>query len=476
MTRHGGLRDAAPTQDRDLSEDLAAAALTLARRFAAGATMWCVAPTVAVPRPPRGRRVRPPGDRRQAGAARRERRRGRGRRRPCGCWPVPATSSWSSSTADDRRPSTCCAGPRPGASRGSGSERAAPDRRSRADHVVWSGGARPRPGGPLGRPRAALPPAVGADPRRVRAPGSARGRTPACTDEVCITCSDEGRVAEVRAVHADGSVRGAWWAGGPRRVDVSLVDPVAAGDLLLVHAGVALTAAGGDPAVSARSDAAPSRPASSTLHRGRGARRRRAPGRPGRSAADQDRREQATAGGHPRAVRRPSWRRPARPWPSRFRHGGRLFAFGNGGSATDAEGTVAAVPPPAAAGSALPALSLVDDRAVLTALANDVGFELVFSRQIIAHARPGDIAVGFSTSGDSVNVLRAFEEAVTAGPADDRAVRVRGRAPWPRSDAVRHCLVVRSDSVHRIQEAQDALMLGCGRSSSGICSTERCTT
>ena len=45
-------------------------------------------------------------------------------------------------------------------------------------------------------------------------------------------------------------------------------------------------------------------------------------------------------------------------------------------------------------------MSLVDDRAVLTALANDVGFELVFSRQLIAHARPGDIAMGFSTSGE----------------------------------------------------------------------------
>ena len=72
-------------------------------------------------------------------------------------------------------------------------------------------------------------------------------------------------------------------------------------------------------------------------------------------------------------------------------------------------------------------MSLVDDRAVLTALANDVGFELVFSRQIIAHARPGDIAIGFSTSGDSVNVLRAFEEASAPAAADHRPGRLRGR-------------------------------------------------
>ncbi len=141
----------------------------------------------------------------------------------------------------------------------------------------------------------------------------------------------------------------------------------------------------------------------------------------------------------------------------RFRLGGRLFTFGNGGSATDAEGTAHLFRQPPR-GRALPALSLVDDRAVLTALANDVGYELVFSRQIIAHAQPGDMAVGFSTSGDSVNMLRAFEEAARRGLL---TVGLCGyeRAAMARSDAVHHCLVVPSESVHRIQETQDALML-----------------
>ena len=141
----------------------------------------------------------------------------------------------------------------------------------------------------------------------------------------------------------------------------------------------------------------------------------------------------------------------------RFDSGGRLFAFGNGGSSTDAEGTVDlfANPP---SGRALPAMSLVEDRAVLTALANDVGFDLVFSRQIIAHGRHGDIAIGFSTSGDSVNVMRALEEAsarrmLTLGLSGYEGGAMAG------SPAVEHCLVVRSDSVHRIQEAQDALIL-----------------
>jgi D-sedoheptulose 7-phosphate isomerase len=140
-----------------------------------------------------------------------------------------------------------------------------------------------------------------------------------------------------------------------------------------------------------------------------------------------------------------------------FTSGGRLFTFGNGGSSTDAEGTVQLFRDPPS-GHALPALSLVDDRAVLTALANDVGYELAFSRQVIAHAHAGDIALGFSTSGDSVNMLRAFEE------ASRRRLLTIGlcgyeKAAMARSDAVDYCLVVHSESVHRIQESHDALLL-----------------
>jgi D-sedoheptulose 7-phosphate isomerase len=103
-------------------------------------------------------------------------------------------------------------------------------------------------------------------------------------------------------------------------------------------------------------------------------------------------------------------------------------------------------------------MSLVEDRAVLTALANDIGFEVVFSRQIIAHARAGDIAVGFSTSGDSRNVLMALSEASRRGLLTVGLCGYQGGA-MAASDAAAYCLVVRSDSVHRIQEAQDALVL-----------------
>ena len=147
----------------------------------------------------------------------------------------------------------------------------------------------------------------------------------------------------------------------------------------------------------------------------------------------------------------------ARAMADCFGRGGRLFAFGNGGSATDAVGAVELFRNPPS-GRPLPALSLVDDRAVLTALSNDVGFDLVFSRQIIAHAKSDDIAIGFSTSGDSENVLRAFEEAARRGLLTIGLCGYEG-GEMAVSEAVDHCLVVRSDSVHRIQEAQHALML-----------------
>ena len=141
----------------------------------------------------------------------------------------------------------------------------------------------------------------------------------------------------------------------------------------------------------------------------------------------------------------------------RFARGGRLFSFGNGGSATDAQGTAELFRHPPH-GTPLPALSLVDDQAVLTALSNDVGFELVFSRQLIAHAGELDMAIGFSTSGDSVNMLRAFEEAARRDVLTVGLCGYEGSG-MAVSDAVHHCLVVRSESVHRIQEVQDALTL-----------------
>ena len=98
-----------------------------------------------------------------------------------------------------------------------------------------------------------------------------------------------------------------------------------------------------------------------------------------------------------------------------FRAGGRLFTFGNGGSSTDAQAVAQLFLDPGSGARALPAVALTDDVAVVTALSNDVGFEVVFARQLAAFARPGDVAVGLSTSGGSANVLAAFAEARRLG-------------------------------------------------------------
>ena len=147
----------------------------------------------------------------------------------------------------------------------------------------------------------------------------------------------------------------------------------------------------------------------------------------------------------------------------RFRRGGRLFTFGNGGSATDARSLASLFGRPPV-GRPLPAGCLADDPAVLTALANDVGFELVFTRQLIAHAGPDDIAVGISTSGNSRNLLRALGHTARTG------LLTLGLAGYDGGDmqgcgAVDACFVVESDSVHRIQEVQAALAWRRGRRS-----------
>lgn len=142
---------------------------------------------------------------------------------------------------------------------------------------------------------------------------------------------------------------------------------------------------------------------------------------------------------------------------ARLAGGARVLTFGNGGSSNDAA-AFAALMARSDRGPAIPARSLAADPGVLTALGNDVGFELVFSRQVIAHGRPEDVAVGFSTSGNSANLLAAFTEAKRRGMLTVGFAGYDG-GEMATSDAVDHCFVVGSQSVHRIQEAQSALML-----------------
>ncbi|GAA4155429.1 SIS domain-containing protein [Actinomadura keratinilytica] len=146
----------------------------------------------------------------------------------------------------------------------------------------------------------------------------------------------------------------------------------------------------------------------------------------------------------------------ARRLAEAFRAGGRLLTFGNGGSSTDALAVARlfACPPPPA--RPLPAISLPHDVATLTALSNDVGFEVVFARRLAALGRRGDIALGLSTSGGSRNLLRAFEEAAGRGMVTVGLAGYDGGA-MAEAGTVRHLFVVPSSSVHRIQEAQTTL-------------------
>ena len=145
----------------------------------------------------------------------------------------------------------------------------------------------------------------------------------------------------------------------------------------------------------------------------------------------------------------------ARAMASAFAGGATLLAFGNGGSASDAQALAALFTAPPA-GHALPAVALPSDVSTVTALANDVGFDVVFSRQLGALGRPGDLAVGFSTSGNSENVVLGLTKARRLGLVTIGFAGYAGGA-MAMCDAIAHLFVVPSSSVHRIQEAQTTL-------------------
>jgi D-sedoheptulose 7-phosphate isomerase len=136
-----------------------------------------------------------------------------------------------------------------------------------------------------------------------------------------------------------------------------------------------------------------------------------------------------------------------------FRAGGRLFTFGNGGSSTDAQDVAALFLNPGGEAHPLPALALTTDAAVMTALSNDIGFDVVFARQLGAFGRAGDIALGLSTSGNSANLIRAFEEAMRRGMLTIGLAGHTG-GQMAELDGLDDLFTVPSSSVHRIQEAQ----------------------
>ena len=143
----------------------------------------------------------------------------------------------------------------------------------------------------------------------------------------------------------------------------------------------------------------------------------------------------------------------ARALARSFVSGGTLLAFGNGGSSTDAQEVVHTFLDPVPPYAPLPALGLTSDVAVLTALANDVSFDVVFARQLQAFGQEGDIALALSTSGGSANVLAALESAARRGMVTV-GLAGYGGGKMAEMPSLQHLFAVPSSSVHRVQELQ----------------------
>jgi D-sedoheptulose 7-phosphate isomerase len=252
-------------------------------------------------------------------------------------------------------------------------------------------------------------------------------------EEVCVTCGDVAVQGSV--VRLEGSTGLVRTALGEEEVDLSLIDGARAGDLVLCHGGVAIDRVKPidqfsqefypfltNEAVDAATVLADV--ARSVLMKWEevAALRR---------ATSLDSLEEALA-----TLR------------ARVSGGGTVLTFGNGGSATDAADLAADLQ---AIGA--PAFDLSGEPSVITAIGNDVGFDEIFARQVIALARPGDVAVGITTSGRSANVLRALRQARKQGLAT-LALAGYGGGDMNREESIDHLLVTDSSYIPRIQEAQ----------------------
>lgn len=157
----------------------------------------------------------------------------------------------------------------------------------------------------------------------------------------------------------------------------------------------------------------------------------------------------------------PALEKAAQALVEAYTGGGKIMTFGNGGSACDAQnfadelvGRFERNRPP------LPAVALTVNTSDLTSIANDYGYDQVFSRQLQAHARPGDIAVAISTSGNSPNVLKAVEMAKKLGLT---TIGLTGASGGKLKSMADHCICVPSDVIARIQEAHITIIqIWCG--------------
>lgn len=148
--------------------------------------------------------------------------------------------------------------------------------------------------------------------------------------------------------------------------------------------------------------------------------------------------------------------RCARDVAARLTGGARLLVMGNGGSACDAQHVAVEFQHPIVEKrKAFPALALSADTAAITAIGNDSDFSRVFAEQLEIVARPGDVALGISTSGASTNVHRALKRARELGLV---TIGFSGRDGGRMPDVCDYCFTVQSWSIHRIQETHTTLL------------------
>lgn len=252
-------------------------------------------------------------------------------------------------------------------------------------------------------------------------------------DEVCLTCGDVAVQASV--VEVEGSRGLVRTALGEEVVDLFLVEPVGPGDLVLCHGGVAIDRV--KPIDEFSQEFYP--------------------------FLTNEQVDVATVLGDVSRSILMKWEDVAAlrrgtdlgavegalaTLADRVSAGATVLAFGNGGSATDAADLAADLQ-----NVGVPALDLSGEPAVITAVGNDIGFEEVFARQVIALGRPGDVAIGITTSGRSANVLRALQQAKKQG-LTTIGLAGYGGGDMLRQSSIDHVLVTDSTYIPRIQEAQ----------------------
>jgi D-sedoheptulose 7-phosphate isomerase len=274
---------------------------------------------------------------------------------------------------------------------------------------------------------------------------------PGLLDDACVTCGDVAVEARVVAV-SNGSAT-VERDGARENVAVELVEDVAVGDVLLCHAGVALERVG----------RAPAREAVAPVGEGGAAADSTGFLYPFLDSSETDldsvladvRASTLRKGEDVVELRRAIEVAPivacAAAVRERLDRGGRLIAFGNGGSATDAQDV---------AGDCLaagwPAASLTNDAATMSAIGNDVGYDKVFARQLIPLGRAEDVALAITTSGSSPNIIAGLEEARRRGMLTCAIAGYDG-GRLAQLDWLDHLFVVPSDYVPRIQEAQASI-------------------